>query len=77
MRLHEYWEPQGAGAIEFRVALRYAGDAGGNQLHAVEPTNICRSWNKKSATSNPGMVYAGVTQSYEDVADPAKLIRGL
>ena len=35
MRLHEYWEPEGAEAYEFRVALRYASDAGGNQLHAV------------------------------------------
>ena len=74
MRLHEYWEPEGAGTIEFRVALRYAGDAGGNQLHAVETS---ASWNKMSAAYNPGMVYAGVMQSYEDVAHPTKLIRGL
>ena len=49
MRLHEYWEPEGAGTIEFRVALRYAGDTGGNQLHAVETS---ASWNKMSAAYN-------------------------
>jgi len=74
MRLHEYWEPEGAGTIEFRVALRYAGDAGGNQLHAVETS---ASWNKMSAAYNPGMVYTGAMQSYADVADPTKLIPGL
>ena len=63
-----------AEAIEFRVALHYAGDAGGNQLHAVETS---ASWNRMSAAYNPGMVYAGVMQSYEDVAHPTKLIRGL
>ena len=74
MRLHEYWEPEGAGSIEFRVAVRYTGDHDGNQLHAVE---TAASWNKKSAVYNPGMVYAGAVQSYADVADPAKLIPGL
>jgi hypothetical protein len=74
MRLHEYWEPEGAGGIEFRVAVRYTGDHDGNQLHAVE---TAASWNKKSAVYNPGMVYAGAVQSYADVADPAKLIPGL
>ena len=74
MRLHEYWEPEGADGIEFRVAVRYTGDHDGNQLHAVE---TAASWNKKSAVYNPGMVYAGAVQSYADVADPAKLIPGL
>ena len=72
--MSEYWEPQGAGSIEFRVAVRYTGDDDGNQLHAVE---TAASWNKKSAVYNPGMVYAGAVQSYADVADPAKLIPGL
>jgi hypothetical protein len=41
---------QGAVDHEFRVAVRYAsdaGDAGGNQLHAVETSAY---WNKQSAT---------------------------
>tara|TARA_B110000196_G_C20809744_1_gene504114 strand:+ start:496 stop:669 length:174 start_codon:yes stop_codon:yes gene_type:complete len=54
---------QGAVDHEFRVAVRYAsdaGDAGGNQLHAAETSAY---WNKQSATYNPGMVYAGAKHS--------------
>ena len=73
IRLHEYWEPIGAGNIEFRVGVHFNG-VGGNQLHAMETG---ASWNKMSARSNPGTVYRGTTWTYDDVADPDKLIPGL
>ena len=73
IRLHEYWEPIGAGDIEFRVGVHF-GREGGNQLHAMETG---ASWNKKSAASNPGKVYRGATFAYDDVAKADTLIPGL
>ena len=74
MRLHEYWEPTGAGNIQFRVGNHHAGQPGGNQLHAIETE---ASWNKRSARSNPGKIYCGPTWAYDDVANPGKHIPGL
>ena len=73
IRLHEYWEPIGAEDIEFRVTVHSNGE-GGNQLHAMETG---ASWSKVRARSNPGTVYRGTTWTYDDVADPEKLIPGL
>ena len=75
IRLHEYWEPEGAEKIEFRVATRFnRKQVGGNQLHAME---TAASWTTESASSNPGMVYRGPTWRWKDVANADKLIPGL